>query len=180
MLILISWHFMTPVAPINSYGRLQGQEQLRVRSTRQVPRSRIGAWYVLNCAVPPKVRTGHRRWTDLGPFSLQRDRERESTVPLSVISAATECSCPLSSRACVPSPVASTPINTTFWNVYDRVQASKSHLLHSRWSIDVGIESQTPFSPDSLRKTPLPCSPISPERSRVFPIAGRHPWTNHS
>jgi hypothetical protein len=77
-------------------------------------------------------------------------------------------------------PVASTSINTTFWNMYYRVQASKRHLLHSRWSIDVGIESQTPFSPDSLRKTPLPCSPISPERSRVFPIAGHHPWTNHS
>lgn len=126
---------------------------------------------------PPEMDRSGPLLTATGP----RERERERALyhfPSSRLLLRVHV--PSSSRACVPSPVASTSINTTFWNMYDRVQASKSRLLHSRWSIDVGIESQTPFSPDSLRKTPLPCSPISPERSRVFPIAGRHPWTNHS
>lgn len=159
-------------------GGLQSEEQLRVRSTSQVPRSRIGVGTYRQCCTPK----GTYRVPEMGrsgPFSHYSGSEREHCTTFRHGGCHRMLMSHFRPGLCAL-PAASTSINTTFWNMYNRVQASKSHLLHSRWSIDVGIESQTPFSPDSLRKTPLPCSPISPERSRVFPIAGHHPWTNHS
>lgn len=122
----------------------------------------------------PQVRTWAPRWTDLDPSHCNGTKRALYRITRCHLG----CYClsrPLLAPGLCAHPVASTSINTTFWHRYDRVQAPKGNLLHSRWSIDVGIESQTPFSPDSLRKTPLQCSPISPERSRIFPIAGHPP-----
>lgn len=104
-------------------GRLQGEEeQLRVRSTKQSPEfeGRSRCQWAAECMLPPKVRTCGRRWKDLGPFS-QRDRGRAlHHFPSSRL--LQYCTLMSHTRPGLCAlPVASTSINTTCWNMYDRV-----------------------------------------------------------
>lgn len=115
-------------------GGLQSEEQqLRVRSTSQVPRSRIGAGTYLYRLQVCRTQYPQRYVPAAGDGQiwalLTATRPRESTVPLSVTAAATVCSCPIFSRVRVPfqqHQLPSTPHSGTCMTEFRRQKAAFS------------------------------------------------------